>query len=63
MAEKSPADKIALTLYLPSDVAMRLKASADTRKMSAADLAVDLLDRYLPRITPGGQKKGSIPYT
>jgi hypothetical protein len=62
MAEKPPGDKLSLILYLSADVAQRLKWAAEAQKRTAADLAADLLDRYLPRVQPGGPKKGKIPY-
>ena len=63
MSEPSTAGKIPLTLQLTADVAARLKLAAETQRRSAADLAADLLDRYLPRPPSGGPKKGSIPYS
>jgi len=59
-----PADnaKIRLTLELKADVARRLAAAAETQKRPAAELAAELLDRYLPRSPADGPKKGSIPY-
>jgi hypothetical protein len=63
MPEKPLADKIVLTLHLPADVAQRLKWASEAQKRPAAELAADLLDRYLPRTPPGGPKKGTIPYT
>jgi hypothetical protein len=59
MAEPSQSGKIPLTLQLPAEVAARLKMAAETQKRPAAELAVDLLDRYLPRV----QQKGTIPYS
>ena len=35
-----------------------LQAVAELQKRSVADLAVDLLDRNLPRLQTGGMKKG-----
>jgi hypothetical protein len=55
-------EKIALTIQLSPDVAKRLKAAAEARRLSAADLVADLLDRHLPRLPPSGQPKPSIPY-
>ncbi len=57
-----PSEKLSLTLHLPADVARRLMVAAETQKRSAADLAADLLDRYLPRPPTSGPKKGNIPY-
>jgi hypothetical protein len=58
-----PAEKIALTIHLSPDVAKRLKAAAEARRLSAPDLVADLLDRHLPRLPAGGQPKPNIPYT
>lgn len=55
--------KIPLTLQLPADVAARLKLAAEAQKRPAAELAVDLLDQFLPRLPASGQKKGGIPYS
>lgn len=63
MTEPSAAGKIPLTLQLSADVAARLKVAAETQRRAAADLAADLLDRYLPRPPSSGPKKGSIPYS
>ncbi|MCE5269453.1 MAG: ribbon-helix-helix domain-containing protein [Planctomycetaceae bacterium] len=60
MPQSNPPDKIPVTLHLPAEVAVRLKLAAESQKRPAAELAVELLDRYLPR--PHGPKKGSIPY-
>jgi hypothetical protein len=62
MAEPNTSGKIPLTLYLSADVAARLKLAAETQKLPPADLAADLLNRYLPRPSTGGPKQGSIPY-
>ena len=62
MAEPG-SGKIPLTLHLSAEVAARLKLAADAQKRPATELAVDLLDRYLPRSPAGGQKKGNIPYS
>jgi hypothetical protein len=63
MADQTPTGKIPVTLYLSADLAARLKSAAETQRRAAADLAADLLDRYLPRPPAGGPKKGSIPYS
>lgn len=62
MAESS-STKIPVTVYLSAEVAARLKLAAETQKRAAADLAAELLDRYLPRTPTAGPKKGSIPYS
>ena len=46
MAELGSSGKIPLTLPLPAEVAARLKLAAEAQKRPAAELAVDLLDRY-----------------
>ena len=63
MAEPSAAGKVPLTLHLSAEVAARLKLAAETQRRPAADLAADLLDRYLPRPPTSGAKKGNIPYS
>jgi ribosome-binding protein aMBF1 (putative translation factor) len=60
MTHSTEGAKIRLTLELKADVARRLAMAAEARKCSAADLAAELLDRYLPRQAEA--KKGSIPY-
>jgi hypothetical protein len=62
MPEHRPTEKMPIPLQLSPDVARRLKLAAEGRKLSPADLAADLLDRYLPRPQPGGPK-GNIPYS
>ncbi|MEN6457614.1 MAG: hypothetical protein ABFC63_01680 [Thermoguttaceae bacterium] len=59
MTQPGASDKIAVTLHLPPEVAARLKMAAELQKRPAVDLAVELLDRHLPRAP---SKKGSIPY-
>ena len=63
MTQPNPGEKIPLTVYLSPEVAKRLKAAEAAQKRPAADLAADLLDRYLPRLPTAGQQKGSIPYS
>ena len=63
MTQPNPGERVPLTVYLSPDVAKRLKAASETQRRPAADLAADLLDRYLPRLPPAGQQKGSIPYS
>jgi hypothetical protein len=62
MAEPSSSGKIPLMVHLSAEVAARLKLAAESQKRPAAELAAELLDRYLPRLPSGGSKKGSIPY-
>jgi hypothetical protein len=63
MTQPTAGEKIPLTVNLSPEVARRLKAASEAQKRSAADLAADLLDRYLPRLPAAGQQKGSIPYS
>ncbi len=63
MTQSTSCEKIPLTVYLSPELAKRLKAASETQRRPAADLAADLLDRYLPRLPPAGQQKGSIPYS
>jgi hypothetical protein len=58
-----PDEMIPLTIQLSADVAKRLKLAAEAKRLSAADLVADLLDRHLPRLPAGGQPKANIPYT
>jgi hypothetical protein len=62
MTQPASGEKIPLTIYLSADVAKRLKAASETQRRPAAELAVDLLDRYLPRLPSSGQQKPNIPY-
>ena len=62
MTQPNPGERIALTIHLSPELAQRLKAASETQRRPAADLVADLLDRYLPRLPPTGQKKGGIPY-
>ena len=64
MATDNTDEKTQFTLYLPADLAKRLELAAAGRNRSAAEVAVELLNRHLPR--PGTRKtakKKSIPYT
>jgi len=63
MTEPSSGGKIPLTLHLPAELAVRLKVAAEAQKRPATEVAIDLLDRFLPRVPAGGQKKGGIPYS
>jgi hypothetical protein len=63
MTESSAAGRIPLTLQLSAEVAARLTLAAESQRRTAADLAADLLDRYLPRLPASGAKKGNIPYS
>ena len=63
MTQPSDGDKIPLTVNLSPELARRLMAASEAQKRPAADLAADLLDRYLPRLPASGQQKGNIPYS
>jgi hypothetical protein len=63
MPQPTGPEKVPLMLHLSPEVARRLMLAAETQRRPAADLAADLLDRYLPRVPPAGAKKGSIPYS
>ena len=63
MVEQRTSGKVPLNLQVPAEVAIRLKVAAETQRRTAADLVVDLLDRYLPRLPTAESKKGSIPYS
>lgn len=63
MAKENPDEKNRLTIYLPEDVAGRLKLAAARQKRAASDLAAELLDKYLPHLeVREGKKKTNIPY-
>ena len=62
MTQPASGEKIPLTVYLSAELAKRLKTASESQRRPAAELAADLLDRYLPRLPSGGQQKGSIPY-
>lgn len=62
MAEPAPTGKIPITLQLPAELAARLKTAAENQRRPAAELAVELLERYLPKPPGAGTKKSSIPY-
>ena len=64
MATDNTDEKTQFTLYLPEGLVKRLKLAAAGQNRSAAEVAVELLNRHLPR--PGTRettKKKSIPYT
>ncbi len=64
MATKSPDEKNRLTVYLPENVAKRLKLVAVSQNRPASDVVADLLDRYLPHSeVRETKKKKKIPYT
>jgi hypothetical protein len=62
MAEQTSGGRILLALHLSPELAARLKLASETQQRSATELAVDLLDRYLPRTLASGGKKVNIPY-
>jgi hypothetical protein len=63
MGEQPSRGRILLALHLSPELAARLKLAAETQRRSAGELAVDLLDRYLPRTPAEGVKKVNIPYS
>ncbi|NQU25272.1 MAG: hypothetical protein HQ567_28640 [Candidatus Nealsonbacteria bacterium] len=60
MPIEKPNEKIAITVELPQQVALRLKSAATNQNRPATDVVVALLDRHLPRLQ--AEKKGTIPY-
>ena len=62
MAERRSTDRMTLTLSLSPSLALRLTQAAEARKLSAADVVLDLLDRHLPQADTG-EKKAKIPYS
>jgi len=63
MTDLDNSQRIALTLNLSPELAMRLKAAADLQQRRASDLVIDLLDKHLPRPQGSAGRKGKIPYT
>ena len=65
MATKSSDEKNRLTIYLPEDVAKRLKLAAVNQKRAASDVAAELLDKHLPHLEVRETRKKAtkIPYT
>jgi len=63
MAEKSADESVPLTLHLSEDLAERLKLAALNQRRAAADVAVALLEKHLPRLQSPETKKKKIPYT
>jgi predicted transcriptional regulator len=64
MATKTPDEKNRLTIYLPEDLARRLKLVAVSQNKAASNVVAELLDKYLPRLEIQEQKdKKKIPYT
>jgi hypothetical protein len=62
MTQPNSAEKVPLMLHVSPEVAQRLMLAAETQRRNAAELAADLLDRYLPKLPTAGPKK-SIPYS
>ncbi len=62
MGEQNTGGKIPLTIYLSAEVAARLTQTAERQKRPAPDVAVELLERHLPRSSAAGAKPGNIPY-
>jgi hypothetical protein len=63
MAEQTGGGRILLALHLSPELAARLKLASETQRRSAPELAVDLLERYLPHPPASGGKKVNIPYS
>ena len=63
MEEQNTSGGIPVTLHLSAELAARLERAANAQKRAAADVAVALLDRHLPRPSTAGPKQGSIPYS
>jgi predicted DNA-binding protein len=63
MAKQDLEEKDRLTIYLPGDVAKRLKLLAVSRKRAASEIVAELLDRHLPHLeVRESGPKGKIPY-
>lgn len=63
MAKKATDEKARFVLYLPEDLAKRLKLAAVNQNRAACDLAAELLDRHLPRAKVHQAKNlKKIPY-
>ena len=64
MAKESKGESARLTIYLPEDLARRLKLAAVTQNRAASDVVAELLDRHLPHLeVRETKKKTQIPYT
>jgi hypothetical protein len=64
MTTKNADEKNRLTIYLPEDLARRLKLVAVSQNKAASNVVAELLDRHLPRLEVREQKaKKKIPYT
>jgi hypothetical protein len=64
MAKKDPDEGGRLTIYLPGDVARRLKLVAVSLNRAASDVVAEMLDKHLPHLEVRETKKGpKIPYT
>jgi hypothetical protein len=61
MPEQPPIQRLELTLSLSPTMAQRLMKAAESQKRTASDVAMLLLDKYLPPLDSGG-KKTVIPY-
>ena len=57
MAKKSSNEGNRLTLYLPEDVAERLKLAAVSQNRAASDVAAELLEKHLPRLQERNEDK------
>ena len=61
MAKNNTGEKDRLSIYLPENVARRLKLTAVSQNRSASDVVAELLNRYLPNLEVR-EKKKNIPY-
>jgi len=60
MAEEKKGEKQVLMIHLPETLAKRLSLAATRANCSLADMALEILDRNLPRLTPPTKR---APYT
>jgi hypothetical protein len=60
MAEDKSHEKLTLTIMLPESLAKRLSLAANRTGRTLADMALDVLDRNLPKLDQGVKR---APYT
>lgn len=60
MAKNKTGEKDRLSIYLPEDVARRLKLTAVSQNRTASDVVAELLRRHLPHLEV--REKKNIPY-
>lgn len=60
MADDKSNEKLALTIMLPENLAKRLSLAANRSGRSLAEMALDVLDRNLPRLDQGVKR---APYS